>query len=226
LALLSVEPAVREIFNQNTGKPFLNLTNSLEVIHQIGVPVSLLHLAENEERAITLGKKLGYPLVAKVASDEVVHKTEKKGVYAGIADEKELIEAYKSLSRIKGAHGCYLQKMVSGYEVIIGAKRDPIFGTVLMIGVGGIFTELFKSVSSRAYPFSTQDFEEMLAESRLKALISGFRGAKPIDSQQLFSVVSKIGALMARFPEITEIDINPLFISSEQIAAVDCRIIL
>lgn len=229
LSIMSAGTRVPEILTESKGKPFLNLSQSMEILSLAGVAVSQVQAVTNENELKDIGDKVGYPLVAKISSDTITHKTEIKGVIPWIKSYQELEQAYIALSKIdNNTHTAQvlLQKMVSGYEMFIGAKRDPTFGIVLVVGTGGIYTELMKDVSYRVFPFSKDEFTSMISETKLKTIIKGYRGSSPVDLDALYSSCIAVGQLMKQFPQIKEIDINPVMVSSSDIQAVDCRIIL
>ena len=196
------------------GNPcLLNLTDSLEVLQLSGISV-----AEVKE----YGEKIEFPAVMKINSDKISHKTEVGGVITDIKSKEELKIAYGKLKK----YPVVLQKMVKGYEILIGAKRDANFGTVLVIGLGGIYTELIKDIAYRIYPFSYEEFLKMIGETKINKLLAGFRGMPVINPENLYEVLMKVGELMDNFSEIKEIDINPLIISDKSLVAVDGRIVL
>ncbi len=217
---------IEKIIEGGKGKPFLNLEDSIEVCRLAGVPVTGVELVDSNEKLKEVVKELHYPITMKIASDVITHKTEVKGVYTNISSLSQAEEILETLMAVKGAKGAYVQKQTSGYEFFIGGKRDPNFGVVLVVGLGGIYTELFKETANRVFPFSQQDFIAMLKETKMYRLLSGFRGSKPADIGVLYNCVFKVGELMANFEKVKEIDINPLFVQSDAVTAVDARIIL
>lgn len=217
---------VRHIVAQAAGRPFLNLSESLEVLSLIQVPVVPMQHVASPEEAVSVATAMGFPVTLKLSSDTITHKTEVKGVYPGLRTAEEVSAAYTQLAAVPSANGAFVQKQSSGHEIFIGAKRDPNFGIVMLVGLGGIYAELFKDVANRIVPFSQKEFISMLKETHLHSLLSGFRGAKPVDLGLLYSVVHKVGVLMEAVPEIKEIDMNPLFVDVSEVTAVDARIII
>jgi len=221
LSYLANEQLIHKKLNQFKGKQVLDVLESLELLKLIDVPVA--KIITNDELEI---KDFSFPVVVKIVSDKVNHKTDVGGVITGIANKEELMIATQKIKRIDSSAGFLVQEMIRGSEMFIGAKRDATFGLVMVIGLGGIYTELLKDISYRLFPFSYEDFTEMTGETKLIKLFSGFRGKSAIDSKKIYEIVIKIGYLLQEFNQIKEIDINPLIFSSEKIAAVDCRIIL
>ncbi|MDO8609943.1 MAG: acetate--CoA ligase family protein [bacterium] len=251
LSLIANKTDIQSIFRLSEKKPFLNLVESLDVLRFIDVPTAPYYLCEKETDVNKVISKIGYPCVLKLVSDIISHKTEVGGVVTNINTLDELERActklfviasgakqsssIRLLRRLSGStktprndihSGVIIQKMVKGYEMFIGAKRDLNFGIVLVIGIGGIYTELFKEIAYRIFPFSYDEFLFMISETKLSQLIRGFRGSGVINAEKLYDVVMKIGYLMEYHPIIKEIDLNPLIISDKVIEAVDCRIIL
>ncbi len=225
LAFKAQENTITTILQKWQGRPFVNLPDSLTVFKQIGILTVPLMFIDSLETLERVSKTIQFPVVLKIASDIVTHKTEVGGVMPNIKSLDELRESFTHLVSSGKSKGAYVQSMVSGYEVFIGAKRDINFGVVIVVGLGGIYAELLKEVSYRVYPFSLEEFSRMLSETKLHKLLSGFRGSSPIDSAKLYEIVSNIGMCMEQFPQIKEIDINPLFITASSLLVVDGRII-
>lgn len=222
------QSSIAEILKKNNERTFLDLKNSLDVMKITGIPVGELNRVRNEDKLAEVVEELGYPVTMKTASDKITHKTEVKGVIPGIGNLKQLKKAFLEMTSTTHtkSEGVFLQKQVYGYELFIGGKRDLNFGVVLVVGLGGIYAELFKDVTSRVFPISQREFIAMMKETKMHKLLSGFRGADPVDLGLVYDAVYRVGYLMTTFPEIHEIDINPVFVSSEGITAVDARIIL
>jgi len=201
----------------------VNLMNSLQILQLISLPVEKIKLINHINELEKIGEKVDFPLVAKVISDRITHKTDVGGVKIDIKDIDELRKDYLILSKL-GTVG--LQKMIKGYEVFVGGKRDAVFGPVLSVGLGGIYTELLKEIAFRVYPFSYSEFIQMIEETKLSKLLRGFRGSRPADLKKLYEIITKIGDLMMSFPEIKEIDVNPLMVHGKTMAVVDGRIII
>lgn len=241
LSYLANEQLINKKLNQFKEKQILDVSESLELLKLIDVPVANTCHCESRE----LGTKqsrygdchvprlwrgprndIGYPVVIKIVSDKVNHKTDVGGVITGIDNKEELTIAAQKIKKIDPSAGFLIQEMIKGQEMFIGAKRDATFGLVMVIGLGGIYTELLKDISYRLFPFSYEDFLTMVGETKLTKLFDGFRGSAPIDKKKIYDIVVRIGYLVERFDQIKEIDLNPLIFSANKIAAVDCRIVL
>ncbi|MEI6532648.1 MAG: acetate--CoA ligase family protein [Candidatus Roizmanbacteria bacterium] len=228
LSILSNESHIRAILQQWKGKPFVNLIDSLALLKHAGMPISDLTTMNELSDTHPLAKALGFPLVAKINSDLITHKTEVKGVWLDIKSEDELSMAFLELQKIgrEKKSQVILQKMLSGYEVFVGIKRDATFGPVVIIGTGGIYTELYRDIAYRVLPVKKIDFDMMLRETHLQQLFDGFRGKPTVSSDPLFQLISALGACIERFNDIKEIDLNPVIVSPLGVTIVDARIIL
>ncbi len=219
--------------NQSTGtiqlpseKKLLNLSESMDLLKNLGIETVDLHLVHSEDDAVQNAGELGYPVVAKIASDKITHKTDVKGIVVDIKSEEELKQAWNELTSITGDKQMYLQKQVKGHELILGALRDPIFGPVVLVGLGGIYAELLQEAARFVYPFNFYSFKEAIEKTKLKKLVSGFRGNEPLDLKKLYTVAVSIGTLFEQYPQISELDINPLMIVNGAPLAVDGRVVL
>jgi len=205
-----------------------------EVLRAYGIPVVDSFFAKTPEEAVKASEKLGFPLVEKVVSPDVLHKSDVGGVKVGISNPDEVAKAFTEIeSAVKSAnpkarfYGVYLQKMLrGGVETIVGGTRDPQFGPVVVFGLGGIFVEILKDVSFRVVPLSEDDAIEMMNEIKAAAILNGVRGSKPVDKVALARIIVSVGALMAENKEISSLDLNPVMATPDGAVAVDSRIIL
>ena len=170
--------------------------------------------------------EIGFPLVMKTASEKITHKTEVKGVRINIQNEKEALAQYHDLTEVTDSPDVYLQKMMKGHELILGAKRDAQFGIVLLVGLGGIYAELLRETVSFIYPFSFEYMMKKIRSSKVQKIMEGFRGSPAVDEEQLFELVDKLGMLMNTYPHIQEIDLNPTLASETGLHIVDGRMML
>jgi len=216
------------------GRRSLTEHESKGILKAYGVPTTREGLAVNLEVAMGLAEEIGFPLVLKVCSPDIVHKSDIGGVIVGLKTSSEVKEAYgriiASVSKQKPRArilGVLVQEMVPpGQEVIVGATRDAQFGPVVMFGLGGVFVEVLRDVSFRLAPLTRGEALEMMRETRGFRLLEGFRESKPADLEALADVIMKVGRIITELPEITEIDINPLFVYDKGLVAVDARVIL
>jgi len=201
-----------------------------------GVPVPDGGLARSVGEAMVIASKIGYPVVLKIVSPDVIHKVDVGGVIVGISNETELREAFNKLldnmkkkapnARIEGV---YVQKMVTraDYELILGSKKDPVFGSIILFGSGGVGVELFRDYAIGLPPLNQVLARRLMEETRIyKILRSGFRHKPPADASKLEEILVRFSNMITDFPEIKEVDINPLIVSGSEVYAVDVRIIL
>lgn len=223
---LILEPGIDEIFAKWQGQPFLDLDASMQVLKLAGVKRTRLRLAKSLDEAKQIVNEIGYPLVAKIASEKITHKTEVKGIITNVENEQDLQRAWEKLIKIGDIGGVFLQKMLSGYELIIGAKQDRIFGVSLLVGLGGVYAELLKETAHFMYPVSEDEFTAGIQQTKLYAFVKGYRNLEKLELGKLYNIVNRVGYLLVRYPQISSIDINPLMITHEGAWAVDARIIL
>jgi acyl-CoA synthetase (NDP forming) len=217
----------------NAAKSVLDVAESRRILELAGIPMNKSDLAETPDSAVKIAKRIGYPVVMKIVSPQVIHKTEFGGVRVNIDSDGEVRKVFNEM--VAGVHdklpdaeisGVLIEEMVSGTEFIIGTTVDPQFGHMLMFGIGGIFVEVYKDVSFRLIPITTGDAIDMLGELKGKALLSGVRGFPKADLDKLADLLVNVSELVNKFPEIQEMDINPLMITKNGAIAVDARILL
>ncbi|HJU13245.1 MAG TPA: 4-hydroxybutyrate--CoA ligase [Candidatus Nitrosotalea sp.] len=205
-----------------------------EVLKAYGVPLPKSILATKDREAASAAKKIGYPVVMKIASPQIIHKSDAGGVKVGLKTPQEVKKAFKEI--IKNAKkydkkatikGVLVQEMVKGgKETIIGSKQEPGFGPVVMFGMGGIYVEVLKDVTFRIAPVTDTEADEMISSIKTNKLLQGVRGEKPSDLQKLSECLQKISQLVTDFPEIKELDLNPalVFEKGKGCKVVDVRI--
>lgn len=203
---------------------------AMELLSEAGIPVAGFRVATSEKQALAAAKELGYPVAMKLDSEQVVHKTEMNALRLNIETPAQTRAAYGELTAIlrrnKFSGYVMIQKMAgAGTEVIIGSRNDPHFGPVIMFGLGGIFVEVMKDVAFHLAPMTKSQARLLIDSIRSAALLKGARGKKKSDVASLASAVVCASRLVAAFPEITEMDINPLIVhpSGEGCSAVDAR---
>jgi len=219
---------------KSEGRSVLTETEAKELLKQGGVSVVDTKLATSKEEAISISQQLGFPIVLKIASSDVVHKSDAGGVKLGLKTSKQVGKAYDDiLKAIKQQYpeakiqGVSVQSMARpGVEVIIGMSKDAQFGPVLMFGLGGVLVEILKDVSFRIVPLTKRDAREMIREIKGYPLLEGYRGQEPVDVDNLEELVLKVSNFVEQHPEVDELDLNPIFAYSDGAVAVDARIIL
>ncbi|HKI10299.1 MAG TPA: acetate--CoA ligase family protein [Nitrososphaeraceae archaeon] len=202
------------------------------ILKEYGIKVPPSALVSTTQEAADKAKQLGFPLVAKIVSPEILHKTDVKGVRVGLKSEQEVRDAfddmYGRLSTKYHIKGVILERMVDpGLEVIIGLQNDPQFGPVIMFGLGGINTEIFKDVTFRVLPITPKDTEEMIENLKGKSMLKGFRGSEPVDLALLSDMLMKIAKLGTDAAAYYEsVDFNPVILYPHDYFVVDAKILL
>ncbi len=207
---------------------------AFSVVRAYGIPAPRIALARSADEAVRIAEKTGYPVALKVASPQILHKTDIGGVVLNISNAKDVRkEYYNILSNTHkyapqaSVYGVYVQRMVDqGKEFIVGMSRDLTWGPMLMFGLGGIYVNLLEDVSFRIAPVSRQEAIQMISETRAYRLIQGIRGEPPLDLDAIIDVVLRVSQLVTDFPNINEIDINPLFAYQKGCLALDVKITL
>ena len=216
------------------GRTVLTEIEAKQVIKEAGIKITGTRLAVSAKEAQAISKETGFPVVLKIVSPDITHKSDAGGVKTGLKDVKEVKKAWEDImasvkvkfpaARIEGVS---VQPMARpGVETIVGTFKDPQFGPVIMFGLGGILVEVLKDVAFRLVPIEKRDAEEMLEEIKGKALLNGYRGQEPADKEALVDVLLKVSALVEKTPEIKELDLNPVFAYKDAAVAVDARIVL
>jgi len=192
-----------------------------------GFDVPRLTVARTPEEADRFAREIGYPVVAKVVSPRILHKSDVGGVVVGIADAGRLEEVFRRFRGIEGFVGMIVEETVSGIELILGAKIDFQFGPMILLGMGGTGVEIYQDVALRMAPLSGKDVHAMIAGLKARRLLEGYRGAEKVDREKLTETVLAFAAMVMELRErIASIDINPLLCSSRRCVVADARIIL
>ncbi|MFH0974918.1 MAG: acetate--CoA ligase family protein [Spirochaetota bacterium] len=219
----------REIIDQALleKRSYLMEHESKEILENIGVSTTGYLLARSEKEAASISKEIGFPVVLKIASLDVVHKTDAGGVKLNVTGQANVRATYNEMcKKFKKQHieGISVQQMARpGVEAIIGVVRDPNFGPVIMFGLGGVFVEVLRDVSFRILPITEKDAAEMIEEIRGAAILKGHRGQAAVDLDSLRKLLMKVSMFVAENPEISELDLNPLFLYSDGYTVVDAR---
>ncbi len=229
---------IRQVFSRVRQDKRLEIGESeaREVLQALDIPIPLSKLCKDPEEAADFAESIGFPVVMKIASPDILHKTDIGGVRLGISGRQEVRDTFDLITLRTQRFmpeadiwGCMVQKQVQGNaEVILGMNRDPQFGPLVMLGLGGIFVEVLKDVSFRIAPFSRAEAEAMVSELRSSAILYGVRGRKKLAINGIVETILKISQLVTEFPEIVELDINPLtvFEDGKGVMGIDMRLVL
>jgi acetyltransferase len=216
------------------GRSTIGDAEAREIATAYGFRVPRSELAKTSDEAVKIASEIGYPVAVKVASPDILHKSDIGGVKLDLRDAEAVRDAfdlvvYRALRYMADAQiwGVQVQEMVpKGKEVILGVSKDPQFGPMLMFGLGGIYVEALKDVTFRIAPISRREAEEMISEIRAYPLLRGVRGERPTDLNAITDALLRVSQLVTDFPEIVELDINPLMVHEQGAVAVDMRLVL
>ena len=209
----------------------LSPADSLGFLAGEGIAVVPSRAAASEEEAVAAARELGYPVAVKMNSLDVTHKSDVGGVILGVRDEAGVHQAFRHLvgvaQRLGARQGGVLVSAMAaaGHEIIVGVTRDPQFGHAVMFGMGGTLVEVFRDVSFRIVPFSEKDAAEMIDETRGAQLLKGVRGGSPADVAALRRLLVQVSDLVAKHPEIEEMDLNPVIVHEQGLTVVDARVV-
>jgi len=216
------------------GRKFLLETEAKTVCMEYGIPVTKFQLAKIEAEAVKFAEEIGYPIVLKIVSPDIIHKSDVGGVVVGLKTAKDVRNAYKQILESIKKHkadakivGVLVQEMApSSTEVIVGAIKDPQFGPALMFGLGGIFVEVLKDVTFRVAPITVDEAREMITEVKAYPLLKGYRNQPAADIEAIVQILLNTSRLVMEHQEIKELDLNPIMVYEKGAKTVDARIIL
>ncbi len=219
---------------QNQNRKALLETEAKTILIQYDIPVPKFNLAKTPEEAAVQANKIGYPVVLKIVSPDIIHKTDAGGVLLNLKTQAEVTDGYqKIISNIKKYKpnaqiaGILVQELApQSTEVIVGAIKDPQFGQTVMFGLGGIFVELLKDVNFRVAPITEEDAKEMIVRLKAFPLLNGYRNTPSADIDALVAILCNVSRLVMEHPEIKELDLNPIMAYPKGAKTVDARIIL
>ena len=227
---------VTKIFEQakSEGRKFLLEYEAKAVCQEYGIPVTKVKVSKNAEEAAEFSAQIGYPVVLKIVSPDVIHKFDVGGVILDVNSKEEAKNGFDQILENVKKHkpnaqidGILIQEMApSSTEVIVGCIKDAQFGPTLMFGFGGTFVEVMKDVSFRIAPIDEADAREMMTEVKAYPILQGCRGQPPADIETLTQILLNVSKLVIDYPEIRELDLNPVMVYEKGAKTVDARIIL
>ncbi len=228
---------IRETFLPRFAKTkALGESEAKELLAAYGIPVTMPELARTEEEAVAVAQRLGFPVVLKIHSPDILHKTDVGGVLVGLRTEEsvrrgfwqilENVRARRPEARLEGVTVQRMAPVQQGVELILGAKKDPTFGAVILVGAGGVTAEVLQDRSLGLPPLNERLATSLVESLRIWPLLQGFRGRPRMDVEKLVEVIMRFSYVVADFPEIQEIDVNPLLVTPKEVVAVDARVIV
>jgi acetyltransferase len=226
----------RELFNNliKENRFILNETEAKEVLRNYQIPVTQFELVTTEEEAGEISEKIGFPVVMKIASPDILHKTDAGGVAIGVQSREEAVKKFRKIMESAkiykpdaDIHGIMIEEMVDKkYELIIGSKKDPIFGPIIIFGMGGVAVEVFKDLNVALPPLNMALAQRLIENTKIYKLLEGYRGMKGVDIKSIQFLLYKFAYLIMDFPEILEIDINPFAVDEHSGVVLDAKIVL
>ncbi|HEX69420.1 MAG TPA: acetyl-CoA synthetase [Candidatus Bathyarchaeota archaeon] len=217
------------------GRKALTEFESKEILRAYGIPTTYGEIATSPDEAVKIAEKIKYPVALKIISPQILHKSDAGGVKLNLKSPEEVKSAFKEIIKNAKAYnpkaeiiGVFVQEMASPTirEIIVGGTREPQFGPVVMLGLGGIFVEVLRDVSFRLAPIEEIDAYEMIEELKGKKIFGPFRGMPKVDIKNIVDVLLAVSKLITEQKEISELDINPIMVYPNEVKAVDARIIL
>jgi acetyl-CoA synthetase (ADP-forming) len=216
------------------GRKYLMENEAKTICMEYGIPVTKFKLAKSEDEAIKAAEEIGFPVALKIVSPDIIHKSDVGGVMLNLKNAKDVEVAYRQIMENIRRHrsdakiiGVTVQEMASqSIEVIIGAIKDPQFGQTLMFGLGGVFVEILKDVTFRIAPITEEEAREMISEIKAYPLLRGYRNLPPADIEAIVGILLSTSRLVMDYPEIKELDLNPIMVYEKGAKTIDARIIL
>jgi len=218
----------------NEGRLSLLEPEAKTICMDYGIPTPDFCVVLSKDEASKASKKFGYPVVLKIVSPDILHKTEAGGVIVGLNSGEEVEKGYEQVIRNAKKYkadakisGVLVQKMApKGTEVIIGGLKDPQFGQTLMFGLGGVFVEILKDVAFRIAPIEETDARSMITEIKAYPILKGFRGQEPVDQEAIVRILLDASKMLMDLPEVNQMDLNPIMAYNKGASVVDARILL
>jgi hypothetical protein len=218
---------IREILSACQERGWAMEPEAKEILRLSGVKTTEFFWARDVEGAIRYARQIGYPVVVKVVSPEVLHKSDVGGVAVGVSGDEQLAEVYREMEKIAGFSGIIVEAMVQGIELIVGMKLDQQFGPVILFGLGGTAVEIYKDVALRMAPVFERDVDSMLKSIKAHQLLEGFRGSEPINFEALRKMLLAFSdTVMELDGEVDSIDLNPVICNASGCVVADARMML
>jgi len=216
------------------GRTLLTEIEAKQMLEEAGVPVSPARLAKTRDEAVAVASEMGFPIVLKIVSPQITHKSDVGGVALGLVSAAEVGDAFDRVVASAKQHapeatieGVAVQRMErQGTEVIVGVTKDPQFGPVLMFGLGGVLVEVLKDVAFRVIPINERDARQVIREIKGYPLLEGYRGIEAADIGKLQELLLQVSSFIEAHPEVAELDLNPVFAYGDGVIAVDARVVI
>lgn len=222
-----LKKGIRDILSASKDVGWVLEPEAKRLFSLAGLDVPRFSRAANSEEAVRFAREIGYPIVMKVVSPRVVHKSDMDGVAVGLNRDEDVAETFRRFSPVDGFAGVLVEEMISGLELMVGAKVDYQFGPIILLGMGGIGVEIYRDVALRMAPLRSRDVESMIRDLKAGRLLEGYRGSEPINLSELTRLVLTFSGLVMDLEKFIEsIDLNPVICSSTTCVVADARIML
>ena len=222
-----LDKQIKEILRQSEKNGWVLEPDAKRILSLGGIEVPRYYWAKTVDEAMRFAHKIGYPVVAKVISPQVIHKSDVGGVVAGIADDAALTETFQRFNSIKGFAGMLVEEFLSGFELIVGAKNDYQFGPVILVGIGGTGVEIYRDTALRMAPLKPAEIGSMIKSLKAHQLLEGYRGAEPVNLKALKRLLKRFSDLIMHTEDDFEsIDLNPVMCTARKCVVADARIML
>jgi acyl-CoA synthetase (NDP forming) len=224
---MAVTKNSQELISASRQRGWVLEPDAKQILSDAGLQVPEFRMATTMEDALRCADEIGYPLVAKIVSPNALHKSDVGGVEVGVRDKQHLEDIFYRWRTFDGFMGVHIEAMASGLELIVGAKIDPQFGPVILLGIGGTSVEIYQDIAIRMAPLEAKDVASMVAALKAKRLLEGYRGTAPINMDQLTQTLMVFSILVMEIAdEIESIDLNPVMCTEKACIVADARIIL
>jgi len=218
---------IQETFSEAKERGWVMEPQAKDLLRVAGTDIPRFCFAKDVGEAIQFANEINYPVVAKVVSPEVIHKSDVSGVVVGVRDDRQLGEVFTELGKIKGFQGIIVEEACRGIELIVGMKMDKQFGPIILLGMGGTAVEIYKDVALRMAPLREQDAESMIKSLRARPLLEGYRGADGINAAELKRMLLAFSSLVMEVgKEVESVDLNPVICNASRCVVADARIML
>jgi len=218
---------IKDIIDQSKKWGWVLEPDAQKIFSLYGLKTPKYAVATEAAQAVSMARRIGYPVVAKIVSPAIIHKSDVKGVVVGIKDDETLVRTLERLSKLDGFVGMLIAEMAKGLELIIGAKNDFQFGPMILLGLGGVGVAIYRDVSLRMAPLQAKDADHMIHELVARKLLTGYRGSEPINLNALKKTMITFSRLMMDLRDVAEsVDLNPVMCTAKTCIVVDSRIML
>jgi acetate---CoA ligase (ADP-forming) subunit beta len=198
-----------------------------KILAGLGMKTPRFAVVTDIDQCVATANSIGYPVVAKIVSPHIVHKSDVQGVVVGIVDDQQLTRTFQRLSKLDKFAGMLIEETIKGIELILGCKNDLQFGPMILLGMGGIGVEIYNDVALRMAPLATKDFASMVRELKANKLLTGYRGSEPVNMKELRRSIIIFSNFMMNLQDIIDsVDLNPVICNSKHCIVADARIML